>query len=217
MKDCILILSGGMDSVTLLYDYQERIALAISFDYGSNHNAREIPFARMHCERLGIPHHIIPLDFMTTYFRSSLLSGADDIPEGHYADENMKSTVVPFRNGIMLAIATGMAETNDLSYVMMANHGGDHTIYPDCRPEFVEAFDAAAHAGTYNGVHLLSPYCHMTKSQIAARGRELGINYAETWSCYKGGDKHCGRCGTCIERKEALAEAGIPDPTDYVD
>ena len=217
MKDCILILSGGMDSVTLLYDYQERIALAISFDYGSNHNAREIPFARMHCERLGIPHHVIPLDFMTTYFRSSLLSGADDIPEGHYADENMKSTVVPFRNDIMLAIATGMAETNDLSYVMMANHGGDHTIYPDCRPEFVEAFDAAAHAGTYNGVHLLSPYCHMTKSQIAARGHELGINYAETWSCYKGGDKHCGRCGTCIERKEALAEAGIPDPTDYVD
>ncbi len=217
MKDCILILSGGMDSVTLLYDYQERIALAISFDYGSNHNAREIPFARMHCERLGIPHHVIPLDFMSTYFRSSLLSGADDIPEGHYADENMKSTVVPFRNGIMLAIATGMAETNDLSYVMMANHGGDHTIYPDCRPEFVEAFDAAAHAGTYNGVHLLSPYCHMTKSQIAARGLELGINYAETWSCYKGGDKHCGRCGTCIERKEALAEAGIPDPTDYVD
>ena len=217
MKDCILILSGGMDSVTLLYDYQERIALAISFDYGSNHNAREIPFARMHCERLGIPHHVIPLDFMSTYFRSSLLSGADDIPEGHYADENMKSTVVPFRNGIMLAIATGMAETNDLSYVMMANHGGDHTIYPDCRPEFVEAFDAAAHAGTFNGVHLLSPYCHMTKSQIAARGHELGINYAETWSCYKGGDKHCGRCGTCIERKEALAEAGIPDPTDYVD
>ncbi len=217
MKDCILILSGGMDSVTLLYDYQERIALAISFDYGSNHNAREIPFARMHCERLGIPHHVIPLDFMSTYFRSSLLSGADDIPEGHYADENMKSTVVPFRNGIMLAIATGMAETNDLSYVMMANHGGDHTIYPDCRPEFVEAFDAAAHAGTFNGVHLLSPYCHMTKSQIAARGLELGINYAETWSCYKGGDKHCGRCGTCIERKEALAEAGIPDPTDYVD
>ncbi len=191
MKDCILILSGGMDSVTLLYDYQERIALAISFDYGSNHNAREIPFARMHCERLGIPHHVIPLDFMSTYFRSSLLSGADDIPEGHYADENMKSTVVPFRNGIMLAIATGMAET--------------------------KAFDAAAHAGTFNGVHLLSPYCHMTKSQIAARGLELGINYAETWSCYKGGDKHCGRCGTCIERKEALAEAGIPDPTDYLD
>jgi 7-cyano-7-deazaguanine synthase len=160
---------------------------------------------------------VIRLPFIKQFFKSSLLEGADAIPEGNYDEENMKSTVVPFRNGIMLAIATGMAETNDLSYVMMANHGGDHTIYPDCRPEFVEAFDAAAHAGTFNGVHLLSPYCHMTKGQIAARGHELGINYAETWSCYKGGDKHCGRCGTCIERKEALAEAGIPDPTDYRD
>ena len=215
MKDCILILSGGLDSTTLLYDYQDRIALAISFDYGSNHNAKEIPFARMHCERLGIKHLVIPLEFMGQYFRSSLLSGDDAIPEGHYADENMKSTVVPFRNGIMLAVATGMAESNNLHYVMMANHGGDHTIYPDCRPEFVEAFDNAAHAGTYNGVRLLSPYCNMTKGQIAARGKELGLNYAETWSCYRGGDKHCGKCGTCVERKEALAAAGIDDPTEY--
>jgi len=215
MKDSILILSGGMDSVTLLYDYQERIALAISFDYGGNHNAKEIPFAHLHCERLGIQHIVIPLDFMAKYFHSSLLEGSEAIPEGHYADENMKSTVVPFRNGIMLAIAAGMAESNELPYVMMANHGGDHTIYPDCRPEFVEAFDAAAHTGTYNGVRLLSPYCHLTKGDIAKRGKKLGINYAETWSCYKGGDKHCGKCGTCVERQEALAEAGIPDPTEY--
>ena len=173
-KDCILILSGGMDSTTLLYDYQERIAMAISFDYGSNHNAREIPFAQLHCERLGIRHITIPLDFMATYFRSSLLEGADAIPEGNYDDENMKSTVVPFRNGIMLAIATGMAESNGLQYVMMANHGGDHTIYPDCRPDVVEAFDAAAHAGTFNGVRLLSPYCNMTKGEIAKKGKELG-------------------------------------------
>ena len=215
MKDCILILSGGMDSTTLLYDYQERIALAISFDYGSNHNAKEIPFAKYHCEKLGIKHLVIPLKFMGQYFRSSLLSGDEAIPEGHYADENMKSTVVPFRNGIMLAVAAGMAESNELQYIMMANHGGDHTIYPDCRPEFVEAFDAATQAGTFNGVRLLSPYCNMTKGQIAARGKTLGIDYAETWSCYRGGDKHCGKCGTCVERREALAEAGIPDPTDY--
>lgn len=217
MKDSILILSGGLDSTTLLYDYKDRIALAISFDYGSNHNAKEIPFARMHCERLGIKHLVIPLEFMGQYFRSSLLSGDDAIPEGHYADENMKSTVVPFRNGIMLAVAIGMAESNNLQYVMMANHGGDHTIYPDCRPEFVDAFDQAAHAGTYNGVRLLSPYCNMTKGQIAARGKQLGIDYAETWSCYRGGDRHCGKCGTCVERKEALAAAGIEDPTEYED
>ena len=215
MKDCILILSGGMDSTTLLFDYQERIALAISFDYGSNHNAKEIPFARLHCERLGIKHLVIPLDFMGQYFRSSLLEGDAAIPEGHYADENMQSTVVPFRNGIMLAIAAGMAESNGLQNIMMANHGGDHTIYPDCRPAFVEAFDAATQAGTFNGVRLLSPYCHLTKGQIAARGKALGINYAETWSCYRGGDKHCGKCGTCVERQEALAEAGISDPTEY--
>lgn len=186
MKDSVLILSGGVDSTTLLYDEQERIALAISFDYGSKHNAREIPFARMHCERLGIKHITIPLDFMTKYFVSSLLEGGEEIPEGHYADENMKSTVVPFRNGIMLSIAVGIAESNGLKYVMMANHGGDHTIYPDCRPEFVKAFDEAASAGTFVNVRLRSPYTNITKADIARRGKELGINYAETWSCYKG-------------------------------
>ena len=215
MKDCILILSGGMDSTTLLYDYQERIALAISFDYGSNHNAKEIPFAKKHCERLGIKHIVIPLEFMAKYFRSSLLEGDDAIPEGHYADDNMKSTVVPFRNGIMLSIAVGIAESNGLKYVMMANHGGDHTIYPDCRPEFVDAFDKAAEAGTFVNVHLRSPYTNITKADIARRGKALGIDYSETWSCYKGGEHHCGKCGTCVERREAFAEAGIEDGTMY--
>ncbi|MBO7109949.1 MAG: 7-cyano-7-deazaguanine synthase QueC [Prevotella sp.] len=215
MKDCVLILSGGMDSVTLLYDYQERIALAVSFDYGSNHNKRELPFAALHCQRLGIEHLVIPLSFMGQYYNSSLLSGDDAIPDGNYADENMKSTVVPFRNGIMLSVAVGLAESRNLKFVMMANHGGDHTIYPDCRPEFVEAFNAAAHAGTYVGVGLLSPYCNLTKGQIAIRGKELGIDYSETWSCYRGGDRHCGRCGTCRERREAMAEAGIDDKTLY--
>ncbi|MBR5698310.1 MAG: 7-cyano-7-deazaguanine synthase QueC [Prevotella sp.] len=215
MKDTILIYSGGMDSTTLLYEYQERIAIALSFDYGSNHNANEIKCAEIHCDRLGITHMVIPLDFVRRYFRSSLLDGAEAIPEGSYDDENMRSTVVPFRNGIMLSVAVGMAESNGLQYVMMANHAGDHTIYPDCRPAFVDAFDRAAEAGTYNGVRLLSPYVNMTKGEIAKRGSQLGIDYAETWSCYKGEEKHCGRCGTCVERREALAEAGINDPTEY--
>ena len=216
-KDTVIILSGGMDSVTLLYDQQERIALAVSFDYGSKHNAREIPFARLHCERLGIRHITIPLDFMTKYFQSSLLKGGEEIPEGHYADENMRSTVVPFRNGIMLSIAVGIAESNGLQFVMMANHAGDHTIYPDCTPQFVDAFDMTAQAGTFVKVGLLSPYTNLTKGDIARRGKELGIDYAETWSCYKGGELHCGKCGTCVERREALSEAGIEDPTVYED
>ena len=212
MKNSAIIVSGGMDSITLLYD---EIALGISFDYGSNHNAREIPFAKMHCERLGIKHITINLDFMHQYFKSSLLDGAEAIPEGHYADDNMKSTVVPFRNGIMLAIAIGIAESNNLDQVFIANHGGDHTIYPDCRPEFINAIDAAATAGTYNNVKVIAPYTKITKSDIARIGKRLGIDYAETWSCYKGGEVHCGKCGTCVERKEALAEAGIEDKTIY--
>ncbi|MCR5644493.1 MAG: 7-cyano-7-deazaguanine synthase QueC [Prevotella sp.] len=217
MKDSVLILSGGMDSVTLLYDKKERIALAVTFDYGANHNAREIPFAQLHCKRLGIRHMIIPLAFMGQYFESSLLSGADAIPEGNYDDVNMRSTVVPFRNGIMLSVAVGLAESCGLKYVMMANHGGDHTIYPDCRPEFVKAFSEAARTGTYPGITLLCPYTNLTKGQIAAIGLRLGIDYSETWSCYKGMEHHCGRCGTCVERREALAEAGITDTTVYDD
>jgi 7-cyano-7-deazaguanine synthase len=217
MKDSILIVSGGMDSITLLYDKKDDIALGVSFDYGSNHNAREIPFAELHCRRLGIKHITIKLDFMKQYFKSSLLEGADAIPEGNYDEENMKSTVVPFRNGIMLAIACGLAESHGLQRVMMANHAGDHTIYPDCRPGFVDAMSEAMKQGTFNGVTVEAPYTNISKADIARIGKRLGINYAETWSCYKGGEKHCGKCGTCRERKEALAEAGIDDPTEYED
>ena len=214
-KDSVLIVSGGMDSITMLYEYKERIALGISFDYGSNHNAREIPFAAMHCERLGIKHIVINLGFMHQYFKSSLLEGAEAIPEGNYDEENMKSTVVPFRNGIMLSIAAGVDESNGLTYVMMDNHGGDHTIYPDCRPEFVSAMSEATRLGTYPGIEVLAPYTGITKSDIARHGKALGIDYAETWSCYKGGEHHCGKCGTCRERIEALADAGIEDHTVY--
>lgn len=215
MKDSVLILSGGMDSTTLLHDMADRIALAVSFDYGSNHNARELKMASINCDILGIEHLIIPLAFMGQYFKSSLLSGADAIPDGHYADENMKSTVVPFRNGIMLSIAAGLAESRDLKHVMMANHGGDHSIYPDCRPEFARAMSEAMRLGTYPGITLLDPYVNLTKGEIAARGKQLGIDYSLTYSCYKGGDHHCGLCGTCVERKEAMKFAGITDPTIY--
>jgi len=214
-KDTVIIVSGGMDSITLLYDFQDRIALGISFDYGSNHNAREIPFAELHCKRLGIPHITIPLAFMHQYFKSSLLEGAEAIPEGHYAADNMLSTVVPFRNGIMLSVAVGVAESRGLQYVMMANHGGDHTIYPDCRPEFVKAMDEAIANGTNAQIRLLTPYTNLTKTDIVRRGKQLGIDYSETWSCYKGGEVHCGKCGTCVERREALRDAGIDDPTQY--
>ena len=217
MQDSIIILSGGLDSTTMLYEYKDDIALALSFDYGSNHNARELAFARLHCERLGIPHIIIPLDFIHQYFRSSLLEGADAIPEGNYDDDNMRSTVVPFRNGIMLAIAVGMAETRGLSRIMMANHAGDHAIYPDCRQSFVDAMNQAIMAGTYEGITLFTPYTNLTKADIARHGKALGIDYSETWSCYKGGEKHCGKCGTCTERREALREAGIIDTTEYAD
>ncbi len=215
LKDSLMVLSGGMDSTTMLYDFQERIALAVSFDYGSKHNAREIPFARLHCQRLGIPHLVIHLDFMQRYFASSLLLGGEAIPEGNYDDENMRSTVVPFRNGIILSVAAGLAETHGLSRVMIANHAGDHAIYPDCRPEFVKSMSEAVSHGTYAHLTVEAPYTHLTKTDIARRGKALGIDYAETWSCYQGGEKHCGRCGTCRERREALAAAGIEDTTLY--
>ena len=217
MKENLIIVSGGMDSITLLNEYKDEIAMAVTFDYGSNHAKKEIPMAELHCKRLGIKHIIIPLTFVHNYFKSSLLEGADAIPEGHYAAENMKSTVVPFRNGIMLAIACGIAESNGLKKVMIANHAGDHAIYPDCRTEFINAISEAMRLGTYEGISIVAPYSDITKTDIARHGKKLGIDYTETWSCYKGGEKHCGKCGTCVERKEALRDAGITDTTEYED
>lgn len=216
-KDALMVLSGGMDSVTMLYEYASRIDLAVNFTYGSNHNARELDCARYHCRKLGIELVEINLGFIGELFYSSLLEGADAIPEGDYSEGNMKSTVVPFRNGIMLAAAAGLAESRGLAAVMIANHAGDHAIYPDCRPGFVRAMGQAIAEGTYEHINLLAPYTNLTKAQIAGRGKGLGVDYGMTYSCYKGGEKHCGRCGTCIERRQALAEAGIDDPTAYED
>ncbi len=215
MKDSVIILSGGLDSVTLLHDRKDDIALAISFDYGQNHASRELPYAQWHCKQLGIPHITIPLGFMHQYFESSLLDGADAIPEGNYDEQNMKSTVVPFRNGIMLSIAAGVAESHELKRVLIANHGGDHTIYPDCRPEFIDAINHATQAGTYVHLEVVAPYTNITKADIVKRGAALAVDYGHTWSCYKGGDQHCGKCGTCRERKEAFLLAGVLDPTVY--
>lgn len=215
MKDALAIISGGMDSTSMLYEYRDDIALGLSFHYGSKHNDRELAFAKRHCERLGIRHVVITLPFVERYFKSSLLCGGEEIPEGHYADDNMKSTVVPFRNGIMLAIAAGIAESNGLTRLMIANHGGDHAIYPDCRPEFVTAMSEAISAGTYERLRIFAPYTDITKSDIAVRGARCGVDFVETWSCYKGGERHCGRCGTCVERKEAFRKAGLEDPTIY--
>lgn len=215
MKKSMIILSGGMDSVTLLYDKKDEIAVAVTFDYGSNHNKREEEFAKYHCEKLGIEHIIIPLTFIHDYFKSSLLEGASAIPDGHYEDETMKSTVVPFRNGIMLSVACGLAESRELEKVLIANHFGDHAIYPDCRKGFIDAMSEAMKCGTYKGITIDAPYTTITKTDIAKIGKSLGIDYSKTYSCYKGGEKHCGKCGTCVERKEALRDAGIEDPTEY--
>lgn len=212
-KDSIIVLSGGMDSTTMLYEYAPRIAFAVNFTYGSNHNARELECARYNCGRLRIPLLEIDLAFMGQYFHSSLLSGADAIPEGNYDDASMRSTVVPFRNGIMLSVAAGLAESYGLRQVMIANHGGDHAIYPDCRPGFIQAMSRAIETGTYDGlVTICAPYTDITKADIVRRGVALGVDYSHTYSCYRGGATHCGTCGTCRERHDAMRAAGLtPD------
>lgn len=206
-KDSLLIYSGGLDSTTLLWEYASRIALAVNFHYGANQNEREAECARWQCRKAGIELIEIPLDFMHRYFKSSLLEGPDAVPDGQYAGDNMASTVVPFRNGIMLSIAAGIAESRGLSHVMMANHSGDHEVYPDCRPQFVDAINAAISAGTYAGITLTAPYTSLTKTEIATRGLCLGVDYDHTYSCYRGTARPCGRCATCRERDEALRQA----------
>lgn len=215
----LVLLSGGMDSVTALYHAREQYDVrgAVSFDYGSKHNARELPCAAWHAARLGIEHTVISLDFMNRLFASALLQSGGEIPDGHYEAANMKQTVVPFRNGIMLAIAAGLAESRECDGVVIAAHAGDHAIYPDCREGFMQAMGQAMSEGTYANVRLLRPFIAMDKAQIATCGTRLGVDYARTWSCYKGGDIHCGTCGTCVERREAFLLAGLPDPTEYLD
>lgn len=211
-KKVVAIVSGGMDSITMLHHIAKEYDVEVlSFNYGSNHNHREIPLVAKHCELLGLKHKIIDLP-LNNLFRSSLLEGADAIPEGHYAAENMKSTVIPFRNGIMLSVAVGYAENIGAKYVFLGSHKGDHDIYPDCRVKFTEAISKAAFRGTYNKVKIISPFNELMKWDIVSRGIELKVPYELTWSCYKGQNRPCLKCGTCIERIEAFHKNGIKDP-----
>ncbi len=159
----------------------------------------------------------IPLDFINRLFDSDLLKSGGEIPEGHYEAESMKKTVVPFRNAIMLSIACGFAESVGAQGLVIAAHDGDHAIYPDCREPFMQAIGNAMLLGTYAKIKLLRPFIEMSKADIAQEGFRLGIDFAQTWSCYQGGEKHCGKCGTCVERREAFALAGINDPTVYAE
>lgn len=215
----IVLVSGGMDSVAALYDANEEheVVGTVSFDYGSKHNHKEIPLARHHSKKLGVPHQVISLGFVNEMFSSDLLQSGGDIPEGHYEESNMKATVVPFRNGIMLSIAAGFAESREAEGLVIAAHSGDHAVYPDCREEFMQSMGDAIRLGTYADIHLIRPFIDVRKEDIAARGHELGVDFSQTWSCYKGGDIHCGKCGTCVERREAFQIAGLEDPTEYSD
>ena len=215
----VVLISGGMDSVSALYEAHRtcQVVGALSFDYGSKHNHKEIPFAASHCQQLGIPHRIIKLDFVGQLFKSDLLQSGGTIPDGHYQEQTMKQTVVPFRNGIMLSIAGGFAESIEAQGLVIAAHAGDHAIYPDCREGFMKAMGDAIRLGTYAHIEILRPFIHSTKAEVARRGHELGVDYSKTWSCYKGGAIHCGTCGTCVERREAFMLAMLPDPTAYAD
>ena len=217
MKVCVL-LSGGMDSVTALHHaaQEHEVFSALSFDYGSKHNASEIPCARWHANQLAVPHTVIAMPFINQHFASDLLQSGGDIPDGHYAEENMKRTVVPFRNGILLAIAAGFAESRGAQGLVIAAHSGDHAIYPDCREPFMQAMAEAIRSGTYERLEVLRPFIDTDKTGIAKRGAELGVDFSKTWSCYKGGTIHCGTCGTCVERREAFLLSGLPDPTTYL-
>mgnify|MGYP001292072925 CR=1 FL=1 len=209
----LIIYSGGMDSTVLLNEYKNDIKLAVSFNYGSKHNSKEIAFAKKNCKKLKIKHIVIDLPFINKYFASDLLKSGGEIPDGHYEDEMMKKTVVPFRNGIMLSIAAGLAESIGAKKILIANHAGDHAIYPDCRSTFIHEMSNAIAYGTETNINILAPYTNITKRDIALRGHKNGVDFSNTWSCYKGTEKHCGTCGTCNERKEALE--GF-DPTEYL-
>lgn len=214
----LIILSGGMDSAAALAFVRAEghdVIAGVHFQYGSKHNAKELIAARAVADHYKIPLHVVELPFVNQLFKSDLLKSGGEVPEGHYEDLSMKRTVVPFRNGIMLSIAAGLAESLEADAVTLGNHAGDHAIYPDCRAEFVEPMTLAIEKGTYRHIKMLSPFVKLSKAQIAKFGGHLEVPFHLTWSCYKGGDFHCGKCGTCVERVEAFTLGGVKDPTQY--
>ncbi|ENN85530.1 succinoglycan biosynthesis transcriptional regulator protein [Rhizobium freirei PRF 81] len=216
----IVICSGGLDSVSLAHKVaaEHRLIGLVSFDYGQRHR-KELEFAAACAKRLSVPHQIIDITAIGKHLTGSALTDNVDVPDGHYAEETMKATVVPNRNAIMLAIAFGLAAAQKADAVAVAVHGGDHFIYPDCRPGFIAAFQQMQNHALegYASVSLYAPYVTISKADIVADGAKHRTPFAETWSCYKGGERHCGRCGTCVERREAFHLAGIEDPTEYED
>ena len=212
----VLILSGGLDSTTLLYDLidQGKEVCPISFDYGQKHS-KELECAKKTCEKLGLDHKIVNLTSLASIIDNSSLTGDIGVPEGHYTEDVMKSTVVPNRNMIMLSIAVGYAINIEASSVYYGAHAGDHDIYPDCRKEFVSALSKATELCHYNPIYIFTPYIDMDKGDIVRKGLELDVPYEDTWTCYKGKEKACGKCGSCVERLEAFERNGIKDPIEY--
>jgi 7-cyano-7-deazaguanine synthase len=205
MTKAVCILSGGMDSTTLLYDMVKKYKVeAISFDYGQKH-FKELRYARKTCEKLGVK--CVSVKIPNILGGNALTEDTIDVPEGHYADANMKTTVVPNRNSIFINLAIGYAISIGATVVGYGAHAGDHTIYPDCRPVFLEAMREVAKLCDYTPIEIYAPFINMTKGEVAVLGKELGVDFDLTWSCYKGGEEHCGKCGTCVERIEALKEA----------
>lgn len=217
-KKAILIFSGGMDSTTLLYQLVQvgdMDVQCLTIDYGQRHS-KEIACAGRICDRLGVKHFTLDLSSLTPLLGgSSQTDPTIEVPEGHYAEENMKLTVVPNRNMIMLSCAIAWAVSSKADYVAYAAHAGDHDIYPDCRKEFADLMDQAAQTCDWHKVELLRPFVEMDKGDICKLGLQLGVPYEMTWTCYKGKELACGKCGSCTERLEAFEKAGAADPIAY--